>query len=95
MTTIDYAARFEGLDSDALFEVEERTGDCDAVSEHVEQLVVVLADWRTRLVDGSRNDGDDYRRCLNTVREAWLQCSFRWSGGPVLPYPFDLPAVSS
>lgn len=104
MTGIDFAARFAGLDSDVLFELEYGTpesgsgqSDPDAPQEYVEQLLVVLADWRARLLDGSRSDADDYRRCLDAVREAWLQYSFRWTGGPNLPYPFDLPrtAVSS
>ncbi len=95
MTSIDYAARFEGFDSDTLFELEYGPdgggSDTDAPREHVEQLLVVLADWRARLLDGSRTDADDYRVALDTVREAWLQYSFRWIGGPNLPYPFDLP----
>ncbi|MEV5131656.1 hypothetical protein AB0K87_14410 [Streptomyces sp. NPDC053705] len=97
--SIDYAARFEGLSSDRLFEIEYGglsrdldNSDPDAVTDYVEQLLVVLADWRGRLLDGSRTDADDYRRCLDAVREAWLQHSFRWVGGPDLPYPFDLPA---
>ncbi|WEO25158.1 hypothetical protein [Streptomyces caniscabiei] len=100
MTGIDYAARFEGLSSDTLFELEygpEGPGDYDnsdpdQASDYVEQLLVVLSDWRQRLLDGSRTDADDYRRCLDSVREAWLQYSFRTLNGPALPYPFDLPA---
>jgi hypothetical protein len=97
---IDYAARFEGFDSDKLFELEYPDGnqdrsDTDAPQEYVEQLLVVLADWRARLLDGSRSDGADYRRCLDAVREAWLQYSFRWVGGPDLPYPFDLPRTEA
>ncbi|MEU1908130.1 hypothetical protein [Streptomyces hygroscopicus] len=100
MKVIDYAARFEGFDSDKLFALEYPNGqdgrvDCDAPSEYVEQLLVLLADWRARLLDGSRADVDDYRRCLNAVREAWLQYSFRWVGGPDLPYPFDLPRTEA
>lgn len=98
MTSIDYAARFEGFDSDRLFELEYGglphdidNSDPDAASDYVEQLLAVLADWRQRLLDGSRTDDDDYQRCLDAVREAWLQYSFRWVGGPNLPYPFDLP----
>ncbi|AWT42827.1 MULTISPECIES: hypothetical protein [Streptomyces] len=93
--SIDYAARFEGLSSDALFVLEygpDGTGsDTDAPREHIEGLLVVLADWRQALLDGARDDSGDYRRCLDAVREAWLQYSFRWVGGPSLPYPFDLP----
>ncbi|WPO69942.1 hypothetical protein [Streptomyces sp. KN37] len=96
--SIDYAARFEGLSSDTLFELEYgglspdiAGSDLDAPQKHVEQLLVVLAQWRAELVGGSRADAEDYRRCLDAVREAWLQHSFRWVGGPDLPYPFDLP----
>lgn len=95
MTDIDYAARFAGLDSDVLFEIEEQHGDCDAPRDHVEQLLVVLADWRRQLLAGSRTDVDDYRQALDAVREAWLQYSFRWVGGPNLPYPFDLPRTEA
>ena len=99
MSGIDYAARFEGFDSDRLFELEYGglphddidNSDPDAASDHVEQLLVVLATWRQELLAGARTDSDDFRRCLNAVREAWLQYSFRWVGGPNLPYPFDLP----
>ncbi|WP_097934716.1 MULTISPECIES: hypothetical protein [unclassified Streptomyces] len=94
--SIDYPARFEGLTSDTLFALEYPNGmdagsDCDAPQEHVEQLLVVLADWRQRILDGSRSDVDNFRAALDAVREAWLQYSFRWEGGPSLPYPFDLP----
>lgn len=95
MTGIDFPARFTDFDSDTLFELEYgpdgTDSDTDAPRDYVEQLLVVLADWRARLLDGSRTDADDYQRCLNAVREAWLQYSFRWVGGPNLPYPFDLP----
>lgn len=98
MTDIDFPARFVGLDSDVLFELEYGTpesgsgrSDPDAPQEYVEQLLVVLADWRARLLDGSRKDADAYRAALDAVREAWLQYSFRWVDGPNLPYPFDLP----
>lgn len=98
--SIDFPARFVGFDSDTLFALEYPQGqdgpsDCDAPQEYVEQLLVVLADWRQRLLDGSRTDADDYRAALNSVREAWLQYSFRWVGGPELPYPFDLPAMGA
>lgn len=92
---VDYPARFEGLDSDVLFELEygpDGSGtDCDAPRDYVEQLLAHLADWRARLLDGTRTDADAYRAALDSVREAWLQYSFRWVGGPELPYPFDLP----
>jgi hypothetical protein len=32
-----------------------------------------------------------YRRALDRTREVWAQYSFRYEGGPVLPWPFDLP----
>ncbi|MFI6856524.1 hypothetical protein [Streptomyces sp. NPDC050416] len=97
MTSIDYAARFEGLSSDTLFALEypsgdlDRPEDTDAPQEFVEQLLVVLADWRQQLLAGARTDADSYQAALDAVREAWLQYSFRWEGGPSLPYPFDLP----
>lgn len=98
--SVDFPARFEGLSSDRLFELEygapesgSGQSDPDAPQEYVEQLLVVLADWRARLLDGSRTDTDAYRVALDSVREAWLQYSFRWVGGPELPYPFDLPAT--
>lgn len=101
MTSIDFPARFEGLDSDTLFALEypsgdyDRPEDSDAPRNYVEQLLVVLADWRARLLDGSRTDADDYRAALDSVREAWLQYSFRWIGAPELPYPFDLPRTEA
>ena len=99
MNGIDFPARFEGLSSDRLFELEygpDGTGsNPDAAQEYVEQLLVVLADWRARLLDGSHTDTDAYRAALDSVREAWLQYSFRWVGGPDLPYPFDLPRVEA
>lgn len=100
--SIDFPARFAGLDSDTLFALEYGPqgpdgghSDPDAPQEYVEQLLVVLADWRQRLLDGSRMDADAYRAALDAVREAWLQYSFRWVGGPDLPYPFDLPATEA
>lgn len=102
--SIDFPARFAGLDSDVLFALEYGPGgpdadgsasDPDAPREHVEQLLVVLADWRARLLDGTRTDADAYRTALDAVREAWLQYSFRWVGGPALPYPFDLPRTEA
>lgn len=102
MTSIDYAARFAGLDSDTLFELEYGTpesgsgrSDPDAPREYVEQLLVVLADWRQQILAGARTDADDYRAALDAVREAWLQHSFRWVDGPNLPYPFDLPRAGA
>ncbi|MFT9670900.1 hypothetical protein ACMZ5F_11515 [Streptomyces rhizosphaericola] len=94
--SINYPDRFEGFTSDTLFALEYPDGEGgsangDAPQEYVEQLLVVLADWRQRLLDGSRTDTDSYQAALDAVREAWLQYSFRWEGGPSLPYPFDLP----
>lgn len=86
-----YAARFEGLSADTLFEVEDSRREPDDAREYVEQLLVVLADWRRVLIEQGAGETAEYTRCLNTVREAWLQYSFRWVGGPELPYPFDLP----
>ncbi|MFK4797822.1 hypothetical protein ACI3K5_03900 [Streptomyces sp. MPA0124] len=87
-------ARFRGLTSDVLFALEYgpdgEGGDTDAPQEYIEQLLVILADWRQRLLDGTRSDAGTYQAALNTTREAWLQYSFRWDGGPDLPYPFDL-----
>lgn len=101
---VDYAARFAGLSSDTLFALEYPKGvdgpvDCDAPRDYVEQLLVVLADWRRELMEKGvagvyTPEGREYTRCLDAVREAWLQNSFRWIGGPELPYPFDLPAVT-
>jgi hypothetical protein len=97
--SIDFPARFEGLSADKLFDLEygpDGTGtDCDAPQEYIEQLLVVLADWRARLLDGTRADADDYRAALDSVREAWLQYSFRWVGGPNLPTTFDLPRTEA
>ncbi|WP_020117542.1 hypothetical protein [Streptomyces canus] len=94
--SIDFPARFDGVDADRLFALEYPDGmdgrsDCDAPQEYVEQLLVALADWRARLLDGTRDDADAYRAALDAVREAWLQYSFRWVGGPDLPCTFDLP----
>lgn len=94
MPSID-PARFRGLTSDVLFALEYGPdglgADTGAPQEYVEQLLLVLADWRQRLLDGRRADAGAYRAALDTVREAWLQYSFRWDGGPDIPYPFDLP----
>jgi hypothetical protein len=95
---VDYAARFAELNSDVLFALEDE-GDCDAASEYVKALLVVLAEWRPRVLallaetpaDQDVPDATAYRRALDRTREAWLQYSFRYEGGPVLPYPFDLP----
>lgn len=95
--SFDFPARFEGLSSDSLFVLEygpDGTGtDTDAPRDHIEQLLVVLAEWRHQLLEGRRADADAYRAALDAVREAWLQYSFRWVGGPDLPCPFDLPAA--
>jgi hypothetical protein len=94
--SVDFPAVFAGFDSDVLFALEYPQGqdglsDPDAPQEYTEQLLVHLADWRSRLLDGTRTDAGAYRAALDAVREAWLQYSFRWVGGPNLPYPFDLP----
>ncbi|MFD3521652.1 hypothetical protein [Streptomyces sp. NPDC058653] len=93
--SIDFPDLFGGVSSDSLFCLEYgpdgNGSDSDAPREYVEELLVVLADWRLALLDGSRSDAHEYRRCLDAVREAWLQYSFRYVDGPSLPYPFDLP----
>ena len=92
---VDFPARFKGLSSDRLFELEygpDGTGsDMDAPQEYVVQLLIDLTHWRERLVAGICTDVDEYRRALDAVREAWLQYSFRIVDGPQFPYPFDLP----
>ncbi|GGK14527.1 hypothetical protein GCM10011583_53120 [Streptomyces camponoticapitis] len=90
--SVDFPDLFGGISSDVLFRLEEQRGEMDDASDYIEQLLVTLAEWRVCLLDGSRTDAGEYRRCLDKVREAWLQYSFRWVGGPSLPYPFDLPA---
>lgn len=94
---VDFAARFAALDSDVLFDLED-TGDCDTATKFVESLLIVLAEWRPRVVamladapEWAVPEAAAYRRALDRTREAWLQYSFRYRGGPVLPYPFDLP----
>ncbi|MDI5964850.1 hypothetical protein [Streptantibioticus silvisoli] len=44
----DYPVRFEGLNGDHLRRLE-ANGDCDSPSQHVEALLKVLDDWKTRL----------------------------------------------
>ncbi|MFG3586580.1 hypothetical protein [Streptomyces sp. NPDC047990] len=92
---VDFPARFASHSSDALFELEygpDGTGtDCDAPQQYTEKQLVDLATWRRLLVSGARTDAAAYRTALDTVREAWMQYSFRYIDGPDLPYPFDLP----
>jgi hypothetical protein len=46
----EYSARFEGLTGDYLRDLEiAGNRDCDDVTDHMEQLLPVLADWRQRL----------------------------------------------
>jgi hypothetical protein len=95
---VDYASRFAALDSDVLFDVEEQ-GDCEAARNYVESLLIVLTEWRTRVTgllaetpaEWAVPEAGEYQRALNRTREAWLQYSFRWQGGPALPWPFDAP----
>lgn len=94
---VDYAARFAALDSDVLFGLE-NGGDCDDAQRYVESLLIVLAEWRPRVVamladapEWAVPEAAAYRRALDRTREAWTQYSFRWTGGPELPWPFDLP----
>lgn len=94
---VDYAARFAALDSDVLFGLEQ-AGDCDDAQRYVESLLIVLAEWRPRVVamladapEWAVPEAAAYRRALDRTREAWTQYSFRWTGGPVLPWPFGLP----
>jgi hypothetical protein len=95
---VGYAERFAELDSDLLFALEDE-GDCDAATEYVKALLIVLAEWRPRVLallaqTPAGQDvpaADAYRRALDRTREAWLQYSFRYEGAPALPYPFDLP----
>lgn len=98
---IDFAARFASLDSDVLFDLED-AADCDTASKFVESLLIVLAEWRPRVVamladapEWAVPEAAAYRRALDRTREAWLQYSFRWAGGPELPWPFDLPEAVS
>lgn len=95
--SVDYAARFAALDSDLLFDLE-NAGDCDDAQRYIESLLIVLAEWRPRVVamladapEWAVPEAAAYRRALDRTREAWIQYEFRWEGGPVLPYPFDLP----
>jgi hypothetical protein len=94
---VDYAARFAALDSDVLFDLEDG-GDCDTAQRYVQSLLMVLAEWRPRVVamladapEWAVPEAAVYRRALDRTREAWAQYSFRYEGGPVLPWPFDLP----
>jgi hypothetical protein len=95
--SVDYAARFAALDSDVLFDLED-TGDCDDAQRYVQSLLMVLAEWRPRVLamladapEWAVPEAGAYRRALDRTREAWVQYEFRYDGGPVLPFPFDLP----
>ncbi|MDG9706272.1 hypothetical protein [Streptomyces sp. DH37] len=102
-----YAAHFEGVTAEKLFALEDAEGDCDAPQNYVECLLVILASWRADLerwrarldelpsaaVARYRDEAARYTEALNATREAWLQWSFRWEGGPALPERFDLPAA--
>jgi hypothetical protein len=95
---VDHAARFAALDADLLFDLENQAGDTDAPHAHIESLLIVLAEWRQRIVallaDGpawSIPEVAAYERALARTREAYLLWSFRWEGGPALPDTFDLP----
>jgi hypothetical protein len=94
---VDFASRFAALDSDVLFDLE-AAGDCDNASRYVESLLIVLAEWRPRVVamladapEWAVPEAAAYRRALDRTREAWVQWNFRWEGGPALPDTFDLP----
>lgn len=94
---VDYAARFAALDSDVLFALED-AGDCDSAQKYVESLLIVLAEWRPRVVamladapEWAVPEAAQYRRALDRTREAFVQWEFRYEGGPTLSYPFDLP----
>jgi hypothetical protein len=96
---VDYAARFAALDSDVLFDVEEQ-GDCDDAQKYIESLLIVLSEWRPRIVamladapEWAVPEAAAYRRALDRTREAFVQWEFRYEGGPTLPYPFDLPEM--
>lgn len=98
VSAVDHAARFAALDADLLFDLENQAGDTDAPHAHIESLLIVLAEWRPRilalLADGpawSIPEVAAYERALNRTREAWLLWNFRWVGGPDLPDTFDLP----
>lgn len=95
---VDHAARFAALDAEVLFALEGERGDMGAPQSYIESLLIVLAEWRPRVVamladapEWAVPEAAQYRRALDRTREAWTQYSFRWEGGPDLPYPFDLP----
>lgn len=94
---VDHAARFAALDSDFLFELE-TAEDTSAPHAYIESLLIVLADWQGHLAGlladapaWSIPEVAAYERALSRTREAYMQWSFRWLGGPVLPESFDLP----
>ena len=83
-----------------LFDLED--GDCDNVTRYVESLLIVLAEWRPRVVamladapEWAVPEAAQYRAALNRTREALTQWEFRWQGGPDLPETFDLPEQTS
>jgi hypothetical protein len=85
-------------DAALLFDLENENGDTDAPHAHIESLLIVLAEWRPRVVamlaeapEWAVPEAAAYRRALDRTREAYTQWSFQWEGGPALPYPFDLP----
>ena len=96
--SVDYAARFAALDEYRLFAMEDGAGDGTAARDFVDSLLIVLADWRPRVVAmladapaWSVPEVAAYERAVNRTQEAWLLYSFRWQGGPDLPETFDLP----
>lgn len=101
--TDGYAARFEELTFETLFALEDaRRESCDAVRDHVEQLLVVLADWRAHLIElrqaapgaYSAQESRAYEQALNATHEAWTLWNFRYVGGPALPESFALPPAA-
>lgn len=94
---VDHAARFAALDSDVLFALEDAE-DTSAPQAYIESLLIVLAEWRPRVLalladapEWAVPEAAAYRRALDRTREALVQWEFRYEGGPVLPYPFDVP----
>ncbi|MFF7158095.1 hypothetical protein [Streptomyces sp. NPDC008139] len=99
MSAVDHAARFAALDEYRLFAIEDEARDCTPSADFIESLLLVLADWRPRIVAlletapaWSIPEVAAYERAVNRTQEAWLLYSFRWEGGPALPETFDLPA---
>jgi hypothetical protein len=101
MSAIDYAARFAALDEYRLFALEGDTGDCTAASDFVASLLIVLADWRPRIValladapGWAVPEVGAYEAAVARTFEAWALYSFRYDGGPDLPETFDLPVFA-